>query len=147
MLNTVRRLPTITKPHCSNELSQRQPELHCADCVSLVNGDPHLVYPRLSSQSTKCACIGFACADPDGSIVNQYAASLTAQAVQVESYLENSLYPVLCSTVPGRVQVLKGLEEGTQRAPLLLRMQVSTGVTKFLSQHAISSIAICAEGI
>lgn len=55
-----------------------------------------------------------------------YEAQLTASSLQVESHLQHSSYPVICSTVSGRAPTLKGLEESPPLLPLLILLQVSS---------------------
>jgi len=55
---------------------------------------------------------------------------VAAEGLQIDSYLPDSSHPVLCCSVPGRAQRLRGIPEDTPLPPLLLALQVRVNQSK-----------------
>ena len=82
------------------------------------------------------------CAGSEKGCRHSYTARVAAQALQIESRLGQSAYPVLCSSVPGRQQMLKGLSESQPLQPLLLHLQAIFYIGVRDSQHP-EKIMLC----
>lgn len=86
-----------------------------------------LAVPSLPSCSTNHS-ISFqsACCAGERQKANSqlHTVRLAAKSLQMDSYLPHSSHPVLCSSVPGRPQRLRGIQEDLPLPPILVAFQV-----------------------